>query len=58
MPEESKAAIINMDSIPLSVVMPCSTVVFPLLVRSQTGDFHNLQEATGTSKGVLGTREA
>jgi hypothetical protein len=28
------------------------------LVRSQTGDFHNLQEATGTSKGLLGTREA
>jgi hypothetical protein len=30
----------------------------PVLVRSQTGDFHNMQEAAGMSTNLLDMREA
>jgi hypothetical protein len=49
---------INKKSSLQSVIMICLTTVIPLLVRSQTGDFHNVQEAAGKSEGLLGMREA
>jgi hypothetical protein len=61
---KSEALTINKESSPLSVVMLCFTAVIPLLgkrpvlVRSQTGDFHKVQEAAGMPTDLLDMRSA
>jgi hypothetical protein len=55
--ERDRRKTVNKESSLLSVIMICFTEIIPLLVRSQTGDFHRLEEATGISKGLLGMGE-
>jgi hypothetical protein len=55
---KSEAPTIDKESSPQSILMLCFTAVIPLLMRSQTGDFHSVQEAAGMSTDLLGLREA
>jgi hypothetical protein len=60
----SKSLTIDKELSPLSVFMLYFTAVItqlwkrPVLVRSQTGDFHNMQEAAEISTDLLCMREA